>query len=84
MSLKQASMSLDKAINHGKEHRKPYYGSGKHDRTCRPNGGCPYCEGNREHKDKVKSHSARDESLAWEEDYYGTHSQPPTEETSNE
>jgi len=43
-------MSLDKAIEHGKEHRKPYYRSGKFDLTCRPNGGCPWCKRNRLHK----------------------------------
>ena len=38
---------LDKAIEHGKEHRKPYYHSGRVDLTCRPHGGCPWCERNR-------------------------------------
>ena len=50
-------MSLDKAIAHGKEHRKPYYGSERFDLTCRPHGGkahgnsnqCPYCLSNRIH-----------------------------------
>ena len=28
-------MSLDKAIEHGKEHREPYYKSKAIDRTCR-------------------------------------------------
>lgn len=40
-------MSLDKAIQHGKEHRKPYHRAGKFDRTCRPGGSCPYCQSNR-------------------------------------
>ena len=48
-------MSLDKAIEHGKERRRSYRERGKpgeHDRTCRPHGGgtsipCPYCERNR-------------------------------------
>ena len=66
-------MSLDKAINHGKENRKPYYGAGQFDRTCRPNGGCPYCKNNRDHKNRVKLCSAHDESLDWEEEYYGEH-----------
>ena len=47
-------MSLEKGIQHGKEHRKPYYKSGRYDPTCRPNGGCPYCENNRAHKNKKK------------------------------
>lgn len=40
-------MSLDKAIEHNKEHRKPYYGAKAFDRTCRNHGGCPCCENNR-------------------------------------
>ena len=47
-------MSLEKGIQHGKEHRKPYYKSGRYDPTCRPNGGCPYCENKRAHKNKKK------------------------------
>ena len=42
-------MSLEKSIEHGKEHRKPYYHAGKYDKTCRPHGGCPWCKRNREH-----------------------------------
>lgn len=40
-------MSMDKAIQYGKEHRKPYHGAKSIDSTCRNHGGCPYCEGNR-------------------------------------
>ena len=43
-------MSLDKAIKHGKEHRKPYYGSKAFDPSCRNHGGCPWCEENRKKK----------------------------------
>ena len=45
-------MSLTKSILHGKEKRKPYYHSGRFDKTCRPHGSCPYCRGNRLHKIK--------------------------------
>ena len=38
---------LDKAIEHGKEKRKPYRGAKKVDHTCRNHGSCPYCRGNR-------------------------------------
>ena len=38
---------LDKAILHGKEYRKPYYGAKTYARSCRNYGGCPWCEGNR-------------------------------------
>ena len=40
-------MSLDKSIEHNKEHRKPYRGSKRIDRTCRNHGGCDWCKGNR-------------------------------------
>lgn len=33
-------MSLDKAIQHGKEHRQLYTGGKAIDRTCRNHGGC--------------------------------------------
>jgi hypothetical protein len=44
------SMSLDKAIAHGKEKRKPYRGAKAVDATCRNHGSCPRCQGNRKHK----------------------------------
>lgn len=43
-------MSLDKAIEHGKEKREPYRGSKRFDHSCRNHGGCKWCEGNRKHK----------------------------------
>lgn len=43
-------MSLNKAIEHGKEHRKPYRGGKAIDKTCRNHGGCSWCENNRKHK----------------------------------
>ena len=43
-------MSLDKAIEHGKEHRKPYYGSKSFAPSCRNHGGCEWCEENRKYK----------------------------------
>ncbi len=45
-------MSLDKSIKHGKEHRKPFRGSARFDRSCRTGGDCPYCIGNRTHKNR--------------------------------
>lgn len=53
------TMSLDKAIHHGKEHRKGYAQRGKpgtFDLSCRPHGAgrrarpCPWCERNRLHR----------------------------------
>jgi len=46
-------MSLDKAIKHGKEKRKPYRKAKAIDASCRNHGGCPWCEANRTHKSKV-------------------------------
>ena len=47
-------MALDKAIQHGKEHRKPYKGSKAFDKTCRNHGGCDWCRENRQHKFRDK------------------------------
>lgn len=43
-------MSLDKAIEYGKEKRKPYRGAKAIDPSCRNHGSCPWCEENRKHK----------------------------------
>ena len=43
-------MALDKAIQYGKEHRKPYTGGKAIDKTCRNHGGCLWCEENRKYK----------------------------------
>ena len=53
-------MTLDAGILHGKEHRGPYRKSGIFDRTCRPGGSCPYCRGNRAHKNDLKILSANE------------------------
>lgn len=47
-------MPLDKAIAHGKEHRKPYRGSKAIDCTCRNHGSCQWCVENRTHKFRDK------------------------------
>ena len=47
-------MGLEKAIEYGKEHRKPYRYKKNYaksvDHTCRNHGTCPWCKGNRLHK----------------------------------
>lgn len=48
------SMSLDKAIEHGKTKRKPYRGAKAIDPTCRNHGSCKVCEGNRKFKMRDK------------------------------
>ena len=40
-------MSLDKAIEHGKEKRKPYTGAKAVDCSCRNHGTCSWCFSNR-------------------------------------
>lgn len=40
-------MSLNKAIEHNKEHRKPYRGAKAVDCTCRNHGTCDWCKENR-------------------------------------
>lgn len=47
-------MSLNKAIEHGKERRKPYRGAKVYFLSCRNHGGCPWCEGNRTWKFRDK------------------------------
>ena len=47
-------MSLDKAIQHHKEHRKGYHGAKAVCRSCHNHGGCDWCLANRLHKYKKK------------------------------
>ena len=47
-------MSLDKAINSGKEHRKQYRGSKLCDRSCRNHGSCSYCRKNRAYANRKR------------------------------
>ena len=56
-------MSLDKAIEHGKEHRKEYRGSKTIDKTCRNHGGCEWCEENRKHKYEVAKLKGTDDLI---------------------
>lgn len=64
-------MAMDKAIEHGKEHRKPWTGSDRSknfDKTCRNHGTCDYCKFNRLHT-FIKNRAAADDRLKeWEED----------------
>lgn len=53
-------MSLDKAIQHGKEKRKPYRGSKAISGGCRHGGGRKYCENNRQYKNKKRLEGAKD------------------------
>ena len=57
-------MSFDKAINHHKEHRKPYRGAKAIDHNCRNHGSCPYCKSNRRYK-YIKAEQAAKEQLQY-------------------
>ena len=58
-------MSLDKAIEHGKEHRKQYRGSKAIDPSCRNHGDCDWCKGNRMYSSTKRKESmeARERDL---------------------
>ena len=49
---------LDKAIEHKKEHRKPYNGSKSFDRTCRNHGACKCCVANRNFSNRKRLEKA--------------------------
>ena len=53
---------LDKAIEHGREHRKQPHGK-KYNfpNSCRPHGGCPLCTGNRFHSNHLREVIAEEE-----------------------
>jgi hypothetical protein len=51
-------MSLDKAIKHGKEKRKPYRGSKSFDPSCR-NNSCPRCLSDALYANKKRDESAK-------------------------
>lgn len=58
-------MGLEKAIEHGKEHRKPYRGSRRFDALCRNHGACVYCRWNRTHNlEKATKFAEEDIKLA--------------------
>lgn len=54
-------MTLDKAILHKKEHRKPYKGSKVFDVTCRNHGACSYCRDNRMYQQNKVEAAAKEQ-----------------------
>ena len=54
-------MSLDKSIQSGKSHRKPYRGAKAIDATCRNHGSCEWFHGNRTHKNDKRELAAEQE-----------------------
>lgn len=55
-------MSLDKAIKHNKEHRKPYRGAAVWDSHCRNNNYCSWCRDDRTIQDQ-RAREAADKQL---------------------
>ncbi len=53
-------MGLEKAIEHGKEKRKPYHGPEACDAWCRNHNRCWICRNRRLHKRKVEDERAKD------------------------
>jgi hypothetical protein len=60
-------MRLQKAIEHRKERRRPFYDSRRLDRTCRAHGSCSWCEENRRRQWLRLEEAARQEALCLEE-----------------
>lgn len=60
-------MALDKAIKHGKEKRKPYYGSKAIDRSCRNHGTCEWCKGNRLYQSRKDEARIKEERMTYED-----------------
>lgn len=58
-------MSLDKAIEHGKEHRRQYRGSKAIDKTCRNHGDCPVCLGNRFYQSMKANERMTQDETEW-------------------
>lgn len=60
-------MSHDKAIQSGKEHRKPYRLSARFDPACRHQHGtipCPWCAGNKQHATRKRQLSCVEDEIA--------------------
>ena len=60
-------MSLDKAIQYGKERRKEYRYSKAIAKSCRNHGGCPWCESNRFHNSLVKIQAMKEKEKDYEQ-----------------
>lgn len=53
-------MSFDTKYPNRKDIRKQYHGRGKHDGSCRPHGGCSYCEKSRLHSTLKRTLTAKE------------------------
>ena len=64
-------MGLEKAIEHGKEHRKQYMDARAVSRACRNHGGCQWCEYNRTYHNRKRLEAARLEFNSFKRDSDG-------------
>jgi len=48
-------MSFDTHYPNRKDRRKAYYRAARFDRSCRPGGSCPWCQGNRKHASRRRA-----------------------------
>lgn len=58
-------MSLNKAIQYGKEHRKPWRKSKAFDYSCHNHGSCPWCKNGRLHFDRKRRLAADIDLKNW-------------------
>lgn len=81
-------MGLDKAIEHGKEKRKPYQGAKAVDCNCRNHGSCDYCRNKRMFFNTKKKAAWNDKLKEWKENermrvinytFYGEDGYPVTD-----
>lgn len=63
-------MSLDKAIQAGKEWRGPYRGGKDVCKSCRNNGGCPWCRRRRIYVNLRRTERAREDWPRTIEEFY--------------
>ena len=59
---------LDKAIEHGKEHRQPYQGAKACDRSCRNHGSCLRCRDDRLYRSHKKLRETREKLMEFLEE----------------
>lgn len=52
-------MSLNKAIKHNKEKRKPYKGAKAVSKNCQNHGNCKYCESDRTYKNEKRKEKSK-------------------------
>ena len=64
MASGENNMSFFKAIENGKEHRRPWRKAKAIDRTCCNHGSCPWCRDNRRHRFIVAERLKADSSEA--------------------